>query len=180
MKHRNFALSALALAGALALVAPAGGPLRAQTKIAVINTQKAVLETAEIKKAAADLEAKYKPQQQDIEKRTRELQQIQDKLDNPAKLKPQEISDLQAEGQRKQRQLQRITDDLQAEVERERNEILNRGGQRMQTVVTKLAEEKGFDLVVDVGNAVYFKPAMDITNEAIAAYDKQYPLAKTP
>ena len=179
MKHRKFMLPALALGG-LALVGPAGGPLWGQTKIAVINTQKAVLETAEMKKAATDLEAKYKPQQLDVEKRSKELQGIQEKLDNPAKLKPQEISDLQAEGQRKQRQLQRITDDLQAEVDRERNEILNRGGQRMQGVVTKLAEEKGFDLVVDVNNAVYFKPAMEITNDAIAAYDKQFPLAKTP
>jgi outer membrane protein len=50
----------------------------------------------------------------------------------------------------------------------------------MQEVVKKLAEEKGLDLVVDTSNTIYFKPAMDITNEAIAAYDKQYPLAKTP
>ena len=176
MTDRNFVWPVLALAGVLALAAPAG----AQTKIAVINTQRAVLETAEIKKAAADLQAKYQPQQTEIDKRTKELQQIQEKLDNAAKLKPQEAAELQAEGQRKQRVLQRIADDLQADVDRERTEILNKGGQRMQVVVTKLAEEKGFDLVVDAGNAVYFKPAMDITNEAIAAYDKQYPLAKAP
>lgn len=162
---------------ALALFAFAGS-LGAQIKIAVINTQRAVLETAEIKKAAADLQAKYQPQQNEIDKRTKELQSIQEKLDNPSKLKPQEISDLQAEGQRKQRVLQRMADDLQADVDRERTDILNKGGQRMQEVVTKLAEEKGFDLVVDASNAVYFKPAMEITNDAIAAYDKKYPLAK--
>ena len=175
--HSNFAAPVLALAGALALAGPAG----AQVKIAVINTQRAVLETAEIKKAAADLQAKFQPRQADIDKRTKELQQIQEKLDNAAKLKPQEAADLQAEGQRKQRALQRMTEDLQGEVEAERNEILSKGGQRMQAVVAKLAEEKGMDMVVDASNAVYFKPAMDITNEAIAAYDKQYPQsAKAP
>lgn len=174
--NSKLALPALALVGALALPGPAG----AQIKIAVINTQRAVLETAEMKKAAADLEAKYKPQQQEIEKRTKELQAIQQKLENPSKLQPGEAADLQADGQRKQRALQRLTEDLQSEVDRERTDILNKGGQRMQDVVAKLAEGKGFDLVVDVGNTVYFKPAMDITNEAIAAYDKQYPLAKTP
>lgn len=174
--NSKLALPALALVGALALPGPAG----AQIKIAVINTQRAVLETAEMKKAAADLEAKYKPQQQEIEKRTKELQAIQQKLENPSKLQPGEAADLQADGQRKQRTLQRLTEDLQSEVDRERTDILNKGGQRMQDVVAKLAEGKGFDLVVDVGNTVYFKPAMDITNEAIAAYDKQYPLAKTP
>jgi outer membrane protein len=170
-------LPVLALAGALTFAAPAG----AQLKIGVINTQRAVLETGEMKKAAADLQAKYAPQQADIEKRTKELQDIQAKLENASKLNPQEAADLQADGQRKQRQLQRLTDDLQGEVDRERNDILNKGGQRMQAVVTKLAEEKGLDLVVDAANTLYFKQAMDITNDAIAAYNKQYPVAaKTP
>ncbi len=174
MTYSNCLAPALALVGALVWT----GSAAAQIKVAIINTQRAVLETAEMKKAAADLEAKYKPQQADIEKRTKELQQIQEKLDNPSKLKPQEAQELQTEGQRKQRQLQRVTDDLQSEVDRERTDILNRGGQRMQDVVKKMAEEKGFDLVVDVSNTVYFKPAMEITSDAIAAYDKQYPLAK--
>ncbi len=174
MKPSHCVAPALALVGALAL----SGSAAAQVKVAVINTQRAVLETAEMKKAAADLEAKYKPQQADVEKRTKELQQIQEKLENPSKLKQGEAQELQAEGQRKQRQLQRITEDLQAEVDRERNDILNRGGGRMQDVVKKLAEQKGLDLVVDAANTIYFKDALDITNDAIAAYDKQYPLAK--
>jgi len=173
--YKKFTLPALAVAGALAFA----GSARAQLKIAVINSQRAVLETAEIKKAAADLEAKYKPQQAEIDRRTKELQAIQEKLDSQ-RLTPQQVAELQADGQRKQRALQRLTEDVQGDVDRERSEILNRGGQRMQEVVKKLAEEKGLDLVVDASNTIYFKPAMDITNEAIAAYDKQYPLAKTP
>ena len=46
----------------------------------------------------------------------------------------------------------------------------------MTEVVKKLAEEKGYDLVVDTSTALYFKPALDITAEAIAAYDKAYPV----
>ena len=175
MIYKNFALPALVLAGSLALAAPAG----AQMKIAVINSQRAVLETAEMKKAAAELEAKFKPQQAEIEKRTKELQDIQQKLESGSRTNPQEAADLQAEGQRKQRALQRLSEDVQADVDRERNEILGRGGQRMQEVVKKMAEEKGFDLVVDATTAIFFKPAMEITSEAIAAYDKQYPV-KTP
>ncbi len=47
----------------------------------------------------------------------------------------------------------------------------------MTGVVKKIAEEKGLDLVVDVSNpiAVYFKPTLDVTGDAIAAYDKAYP-----
>ncbi len=46
----------------------------------------------------------------------------------------------------------------------------------MQEVIKKLAEEKGgYDLVVDVSQALYFKPALEITTEALAAYNKAYP-----
>jgi outer membrane protein len=79
------------------------------------------------------------------------------------------------QGQRRQRELQRLTEDVQGEVDRERNDILSRTGGRMQTVVQKLAEERGFDVVIDVSNTVYFKPALEITKDATAAYDKAYP-----
>lgn len=160
----------------LIVAAALAAPAAAQIKVGVINTQRAVLETAEMKKAAADLEAKYKPQQQEMEKRSKELQSIQEKLSNADKLKPEYVAELQAEGQRKQRALQRLTEDVQGDVDRERNEILQRGGQRMQQVVTKLAEEKGLDLVVDTSNTIFFKPALEITSDAIAAYDKQFPV----
>jgi len=169
---KNLTLPILMVAGSLGLAVPA----ISQTKIGVINSQRAVLETAEMKKAAAELEAKFRPQQQEIDKRTKELQDIQQKLEAASRNNPQEAADLQAEGQRKQRALQRLSEDVQAEVDRQRNEILSRGGQRMQEVVKKMAEEKGFDLVVDASNAIFFKPAMEITSEAIAAYDKQFPL----
>jgi len=45
----------------------------------------------------------------------------------------------------------------------------------MTDVVKKLAEAKGLDLVVDSTSALYFKDALDLTNDAIAAYDKAYP-----
>jgi len=150
----------------------------AQTKVAIINVNSAVLETAEIKKAQADLEAKYKPRQAQIERLQKEIAGLQSQLQTGAdKLTAQAQQDIQLTGTRKQRELQRITEDLQADVDRERNEVLQRTGQRMQEVVRKMAEERGLDLVVDVTNAVYFKPALDLTKDAVANYDKAYPPA---
>ena len=45
----------------------------------------------------------------------------------------------------------------------------------MTEVIKKLADEKGLDVVVDSANIVFFKPTLEITQEAIAAYDKAYP-----
>ncbi len=91
------------------------------------------------------------------------------------KLTAQAETELTTRGQRLQRELQRKTEDLQADVDRERNEILGKSTQKMQDVVKKIAEAKGIDMVVDVSQTIYFKPAMEVTTEAIAEYDKANP-----
>src|SRR4030088_1270665 len=149
----KFGIRLIVVSCALSAGASAG---LAQSKVGIINLQRAVLESAEIKKASAELEAKYKPRQASVEKLQKEIQGIQQNLQtNAGKLTPQAEADLTAQGQRKQRELQRLTEDLQADVERERNDILGRSSQRMQAVVKKLAEAKGIDVVVDISNTVY-------------------------
>jgi outer membrane protein len=163
------------LAGIVLLALSGIGTAAAQSKVGVINSQKAVIDTAEIKKAQAELEAKFKPRQDQALKLQKDLQDIQAQLQS-GKLNQTAEQDLQIQGQRKQRELQRIQEDLQADVDRERNEILQRTGQRMQDVVKKLADEKGLDVVIDSSNTVFFKPALEFTAEATAAYDKAYPV----
>src|SRR5215510_16619756 len=153
----------------------------AQTKVGVINLQKAVLESAEIKAASAAMEARYKPRVARIEQLNKDIQGISDNLQkNAGKMTPQAEATLNADGQRKQREAQRLQEDLQADVDRERNDILGKASTRMQDTVKQVAEAKGLDLVVDVPYAVYFKAAMDITPEVIAAYDKAHPAAAPP
>jgi len=147
-----------------------------QTKVGVISLQRAILESAEIKQKSAEMEAKYKPRQDEIQKVQQDLENIRQQLQNNAgKLTPGAQEDLNAEYQTKQRQLQRLSEDLQSDVTAERNDILTESGRKMKQVVQKLAEEKGLDVVVDEQSTVFFKPALDITADAIAAYDKAYP-----
>lgn len=148
----------------------------AQSKVAIIDMRQAVNETAEVKKAVAALEARIKPKQAEAEKLQRELQDIQSKLQSlQGKLTPQGEADLVNQGQRKQKELSRLQEDINAELEREQQEIGGRALQRMREVVKKIAEEQQFDLVLDVGQTIYFKPALDITKSAVAAYDKVNP-----
>jgi len=164
------------------LLAPAAflclaGLAAAQTKVAIVNLQRAMLETAELKKAQADMEAKFKPRQDEMEKLNREIQNVQQQLQTmQGKLTAQGEQELNVQLQRRQRELQRMTEDLQIDVDRERNTILSRSGQRMQEVIQKLAEQKGVDVVMNSVDTIYFKPALDLTDEAIAAYDKAHPV----
>ena len=153
----------------------------AQLKITVINLQRAVLESAEIKKADADMQARYKPRTAAIEQLQKDIVGISQQLQtNAGKFTPQAEADLTAQLQKKQRDYQRLQEDLQADVERERNDVLQKATTKMGEIVKKIAEEKGYDLVVDTSVAVFVKPAMEITTDAIAAYDKAYPAASAP
>jgi outer membrane protein len=168
-------------AGLLCLVlapfAPFATVASAQIKVAVVNVQKAMLDSDELKKVSADVEAKYKPRQDQLLKLQQDLQSIQQQLQSN-KLTPQAQQDLQLQGQRKQRDAQRLSDDLQQEFDRDRQDILSKAAVKMTDVVKKLAEDKGFDIVIDVSQSLYFKPALDVTADALAAYNKAYPVTK--
>jgi outer membrane protein len=146
----------------------------AQTKVGVINLEKAMLDTQELKKAVVDLQQRYKPQQDALEKLQKEMGDIQSQLQS-GKLNPSQEADLQALGQQKQRQADRLNQDLQDEVNNDRTSILQRSQTRMYEVVKKLCEEKGIDVLVSSAAAFYFKEAVEITAEATTAYDKAYP-----
>jgi outer membrane protein len=167
--------SVLLIAGMAAVALPtAQAQAIPPSRVAIINAQKSVADTQEIKKAQAALQAKYQPRQQAIENLQRDLQNIQQQMSAP-NIAPDKAAELRADGTRKQKQLQRLSDDLQADVNNERQDILGRAGRQMTDVVKKLAEARGIDIVMDVTNSLYFKPTLDITADATAAYDKAYP-----
>jgi outer membrane protein len=163
-------IARLAMLAAIAL-----GCVTAQgVKLGIVNSQKAMLDTSEIKKAQLDLETKYKPRQDQLAQLQKDLSLLQAQIQS-GKLTPAAQQDVTAQGQRKEREYQRVSEDLQADVDRDRNDILARTSQRMREVVGKLANEKGLDVVVDSANTVFYKAALDLTAEATAAYDKAYP-----
>jgi len=146
----------------------------AQVKIAVINWQKSIVDTQEIQAQQKVLEAKFKPRQDAIEGLQKDLTTIQQQGRTP-NLSPDREAQLQADFTRKQKELQRLTEDLQADVDRERQDILSKTGRQMQDVVKKLAEERNYDVVIDMTNTVFAKTALEITADATAAYNKAYP-----
>jgi outer membrane protein len=148
----------------------------AQAKVAIINMQNAVLGTAEVKKADAQMQASFKPRQDELNQLQKEIDALSAQLQS-GKLTPQQENDVTNLGKRKQTDFERKRDDFNADVQAFRDEVLQKSATKMSAVVKKLAEEKGYDLVLDAQTSIYFKTALDITNDAIAAYDKANPAA---
>lgn len=159
------------------MVVPAQTATRAAiapARVAIINAQKAVADTEEIKQAQAALQAKYGPRQKQIANLQQQLQNLQNQM-SAGNLTPQKDEQLRQQAYDIQKDLQRKEQDLQSDVNFDRQGILSSAGQKMTQVIKKIAQERGVDVVIDTSNTLYYKPALDITAEATADYNKMFP-----
>ncbi|HEX4808751.1 MAG TPA: hypothetical protein VH325_07475, partial [Bryobacteraceae bacterium] len=85
----------IAAAGLASAQTPA--PAVPPARVAIVNLQKAVSDTAEIKKQQTALQAKYQPRQQAIENLQRALQDIDQQLRAPG-ITPEKEADLRQNG----------------------------------------------------------------------------------
>lgn len=151
-------------------------PAMAQSKTGVVDFQRAVVDTAEFKKAFAELEAKYKPKQDALVKARQELQDIETQMRTAgAQLSQAGAAELQSRGERKQVQVQRLEQDLQEDFEAERDAALRLVSTRMSDILKKLATDKALEVIHDTAALRFFVPALDVTDQAIAAYDAAHP-----
>lgn len=149
-------------------------PAIAPARVAIINAQKAVADTDQIKKDQAALEAKYAPRQKEIADLQQKVNSLQNQV-NSGNIPPQQEAQIRSELYDAQKDLQRKEQDLQSDVNYDRQNILSQAGQQMTQVIKKIAEERGIDVVIDTNNTLYYKPALDITAQATADYNKMFP-----
>jgi len=174
MKKRLTTVALLSVLMAVPLLA------HAQSKIGVINMNGAIANTAEGKKAIADLQKKYQPRQQELERLQQEIQGIQDQLSKQAAtLSDEEQRRLGRDLEDKQKILKRSSDDDQTDFAADRDEAVRRIGQKMVRVITDYAQQNGLVLVIDGAQVPIYYAAkdVDITPEIVKRYDAAYPVA---
>ncbi len=199
LKKNVFALTALALgvaamASAQAAQAPAPAPPAAAgvtapaptvatgvpSKVAIIQLQQAMLKTQDGQKASADMQAKFGPRRQVLEKQQTDLKAMQDQLSKGAATmsdaaKQKMASDI-ASGQKK---LQRDGEDFDAEVQSYENGLQQGLLTRLVDVIAKYATQNGYAMVVDVSSQqsplIWADQAYVITDAIVKLYDEVHP-----
>jgi outer membrane protein len=156
---------------------PAG--LRAQSsKIAAVDFERAVVQSAEGKKASEKFNQALQARQADVDKRQRDIEDLNKKLQNGARTLSDAVkADTQKEIDRKTTELQRVNEDAQKELEALRDELLRPIAQKATAILNAMAERNGYMLVVDVSNpqnnVVFVNPKNEITEELIKAIDAE-------
>jgi len=153
----------------------------AQGKVGVINISAAIGGTAEGKKAIADLQTKFLPRQQELERLQKEIQGIQDQLSKqPSILSDEEQRRLSRDLEDKQKILKRSTDDAQTDFNADRDEAISRIGKKMVRILGDYAPQNGFILVIDGAQIPIYYAAKDIdlTGEMVKRYDAANPVSE--
>ena len=155
--------------------------LRAQvSNVAVVDFERAVVESVEGKKASDKFNVTLKARQADVEKRQRDLEESQKKLANGTiTLSATAKADLQRDIDRKTTELQRMNDDTQKELQGLRDELLRPIAERATAALNGMAAAEGYTLVIDISNpennVIWANPKNDITAELIKRLDTAAP-----
>jgi outer membrane protein len=181
MKNRFVALAAwLAVLATCAVPLHTQGPPSAQNKVGVINIQAAIANTGEGKKVMADLQKKYEPRQQELQRLQQEIQLIQEQLTRAAELSEEEQARLKRESEEKQKLLKRSAEDGQSDFNHDRDEAGAKIGQKMMRVIGNYAQERGFSVILDGAQIpiYYVSKNADVTEDIIKRYDAANPVEK--
>lgn len=172
-------LSLLATTILTVLAGPALG--RTQTpKVAVVDFERAVVESAEGKKSSEKFNATLQAKQADLEKRQKDIDEATKKLQNGARtLSDAAKAELQKDIDRKNKDLQRLNEDSQKELQTLRDELLRPIAERATALLNQMAAQDGYTIVIDISNpqtnVVYSNPKNDITAELIKRIDSSAP-----
>lgn len=164
-------LAAGAIGGAL-LLAPSEA--EAQSKVAVVDVQRAVLETEEGLRVSAALKKLFDTRQVELDTKQRALAQEKEELEREAKAgkTPQDTLQRKADSfQKRALEFQALTYDVQREMQRKQNELTTPILQRILGIIRRIAAQEGYEMVLEKTAVPYFRGDLEITDRAIQMYN---------
>lgn len=180
MRNRVLICAILASAVPLATLAAGQDPTTTGSeKLGIINIQQAIAATGEGKKALTDLQKKYEPKRQELQRQQDEVSALTDQLQKQsATLSDEERGRLSRDLDEKQRALKRMQEDDQSDYQADTQDAVQRIGQKMVKVIDGYAQKNGYSLVMDVSqgvNVFYVAKGVDITDPIVKLYDEANP-----
>lgn len=148
----------------------------AQQKIAIINIQDAITRTQEGQRLIKQLQDKYQPKTQALEGLNNELNELRNQLNKGQNTMSEDARrELVRRIQQKEREQQRAVEDARGQFNQEQQEIFNEVGGKVVAVISKLAGDNGYSIVLDISSpqspVLFAVNEVNITNDVIAAYD---------
>ncbi|EYF02812.1 OmpH family outer membrane protein [Chondromyces apiculatus] len=154
--------------GAAALAAPSAAA--AQTKTAVIDVRRAMLETEEGLRVQASLRKLFDSRQVEIDAKQRSLSEEQDKIekeDRAGKTPKDQLARRRENLQRQAAEFQGAYVEYQREMQRKENELTTPILQKVLGAVRRLASQEGYEMVMEKSAVPYFRADLEVTDRVI-------------
>jgi Skp family chaperone for outer membrane proteins len=154
----------------------------AQT-IALVDFERAVVTSAEGKKAEAQFTTKFEERKSEIEKKQKELEDKQNQLKTQDRvLSDTAKAELSRDIERRSTELTRLNEDAQKELETLRQQLLGPVIEIARRILQAYASEKGYVVVIDTSapenNVLFVNKAYEITDELVKRIDAAVAAAK--
>lgn len=162
----------LALCAALAVLSFAPLSRAAETKVAVVDVQRAVAQTEDGLRAQATLKKLFDNKQQELNRRQAELQKQKEDIDKQAKVLSKDAYSKRVEDLNKQlMELQSVFVDYNKELEKKQKELTEPIFEKIMGIVKRIATTEGYDLIVDRATVAYVRTDLDLTDKVIQMYN---------
>jgi outer membrane protein len=166
--HRFFGTAAvLALTGTLSSV------VHAEMKIAVVDTQRAVMETEDGLRAQATLKKHFDKRQRELDDKQVALQKEREDIEKQKDvLSKQALQTRVDKWQREMAELQTVFVDYNKELQKKQGEMTQPIFQKAMGIIRRIAMQTGYDLIVDKQAVPYYRSELDLTDRVITEYNQ--------
>jgi len=166
-------LSRFVLAAAVAaFVALFGRTASAQMKVAVVDVQRAVMQSEDGLRAQSLLKKVFDSRQQELNKKQADLQKQKEDIDKQSRVLSQAALQKKVDDWQKQMvELQTTFVEYNKELEKKQKELTDPIFERVMGAIKRLAGSEAYDLIMDRATVAFARSDLDLTDRVIQMYN---------
>jgi outer membrane protein len=156
-------------------------PTWAESKMAVVDTQRAIMETEEGLRMQATLKKLFDSRQRELDKKQEELAKERDDIEKQREvLSKTALAKRVDKWQREMMQLQTVFVDYNKELQKKQSELTQPIFQKTMGLIRRMATQEGYDIIVDKQAVPYVRSDLDLTDRVITLYNQGVPGEPAP
>lgn len=145
---------------------------RAQMKFAVVDLQRAVMETEDGLRAQATLKKFFDKRQQELDSKQTDLQKQREDLEKQAKVLSQAAMTKRMEDwQRQMMELQTVFVEYNKELQKKQGELTQPIYAKLVGMLRRIATQDGYDSILEKQAVPYMRADLDLTDRVIQMYN---------
>jgi outer membrane protein len=146
------------------------------TVAAVIDYQRILRDAAAARSIREQIESRRKAYQEEISKEEQRLHAADKEFARQRSvLSPEAFAEKRREFEQDVAEVQRMVQNRRRELDRMSAAALNEVKEALIEIVTSIAEERGFNLVLPSSELLFFSRSLDLTEEVLAKLDARLP-----